>query len=282
MMPTATGGGTFQFTIPQTQLCGSTFFIDPPIATGYGYTAINSKFQQITMPSLTSVADNDGYTVSFPGSGLADVSLLPGQSYTLPTPVPQFVVSGINPALALLPNNALAFRTGVKMTVATGAVTINQTPLTGSLGPSKGPGLHGDDIKVMIMGNPNNGAATTVGKGVEFVGYGQMPFAPNPKGSRWDIDIQSQKFRISFSKPATYGNGFLFNFRDLNPAVPGCLGTPVVTGATTTSNAGAPFTISGTSFSDHEVIVPLAPPVGLYNWSPTDWVETSLTFGCQP
>jgi hypothetical protein len=286
MTPATTVGATFQFAIPQNQLCGGTFFIDPPIATGYSYTATNSKFQQITMPSLSSVADNDGYTVSFPGSGLANISMAAGQSYTLPTPVSKFEVLGINPALQLLPNNPLAFRTGVKMTPATGPVTINQTPLTGSIGPSKGPGLNGDDIKVMIMGNPNNGANTTVGKGVEFMGYGQMPFAPNPKTKRWNIDIQPQKFRINFSQSglaATYGNGFVFNFRDLHPAVPGCMGTPIVTGATTTtSNTAAPYTISGTSFTDHEVVVPLGPPLGLYNWLQSDWVETSLTFGCKP
>jgi hypothetical protein len=286
MMPTTTTGGSFQFAIPQTQLCGGTFFIDPPVAYAYIYSATNSKFQQITMPSLASVADNDGYIVSFPGSGLPSLTMQAGQSHTPSVPVTQFMVNGINAGLQLSPTNPLAFRTGVKMTPATGPVTIKQTPISGNYSPPSGPGLNGDDIKVMIMGNPNNGANTTVGKGVEFMGYGQMPFAPNPKTKRWNIDAQPQKIRISFAQSglaATYGNGFVFNFKDLNPAVPGCLGTPIITGATTTtSNMAAPFTISGTSFSDHEVNVPLAPPVGLYNWLQSDWVETGLTFGCKP
>lgn len=286
MMPTNTVGATFQFAIPQAQLCGGTFFIDPPIATGYSFTASNTKFQQITMPSLASVADNDGYTVSFPGSGLASISLTAGQSYTVPTPVTKFEVKGINPALALLPNNPLAFRTGVKMTPATGLVIINQTPLTGSIGPSKGPGLIGDVIKVHMLGNPTNSATATASNAVEFAGYGLMPFAPNLKTKRWNIDIQPQKLRINFAQTngyATYGSGFVVNFVDLHPALPSCPGTPVITSATTTtSNAGAPITTSGTSFSDHQVNVPLAPPTGQYNWSQSDWVETTLTFGCKP
>ena len=286
MMPTTTVGATFQFAIPQAQLCGGTFFIDPLIATGYSYTASNTKFQQVTMPSLATVADNDGYTVSFPGSGLASISIMAGQSYTVPTPVTKFEVQGINPALALLPNNPLAFRTGVKMTPATGPVIINQTPLTGTVGPSTGPGLIGDNVKVYMLGNPANNATAIVGNNVEFIGYGLMPFAPNPKAKRWDIDVQAQKMRINFAQVignSTYGSGFVVNFVDLNPALPSCTGTPVITNATTTtSNSGAPVTVSGTTFSDHQVNVPLAPPSGQYNWSQSDWIETSLTFGCKP
>ena len=137
-----------------------------------------------------------------------------------------------------------------------------------------------------MLGNQANSATATVGNTVEFVGYRLMPFAPNPKAKRWDIDIQSQKLRINFAQVmgySTYGSGFVVNFADLNPALPSCTVTPVITGATiTTSNASAPVTISGTSFTDHQVNVPLAPPSGQYNWSQSDWIETSLTFGCKP
>jgi hypothetical protein len=153
MMPTSTANGGFQFAIPQSQLCPGIFFIDPPIATGYNYTATNTKFQQITMPSLTSVQDNDGYVVSFPGSGLPNVSLTAGQTHTLPTPFETFEVNGINPALQLSPTDALAFRTGVKMTVATGPVTINQTPITVNIAP---PGTGGSvrDYFTDTFGDP--------------------------------------------------------------------------------------------------------------------------------
>ena len=172
------------------------------------------------------------------------------------------------------------------MTPATGPVIINQTPLTGTVGPSKGPGLIGDDVKVYMLGNPANNATATVGNNVEFIGYGLMPFAPNPKSKRWDIDVQAQKMRINFAQVignSTYGSGFVVNFVDLNPALPSCTGTPVITSATTTtSNPGAPVTVSGTTFSDHQVNVPLAPPIGQYDWAQSDWIETSLTFGCKP
>lgn len=243
----------------------------------------------------TSVPSGSGYTLD--GSASSDPE---GDALTYSwTQVsgPQVALTGANtstPSFAF-PNTAGSLHFKLTVTDPAGNqaqpdyVVVNfQNVVASNSGPS---GLLGDAVTVLVMSNTNYPATHVVGPGSELVDYGTAPFSPNASPRRWNIDLSASKFRIAFLHPggdagsggaADYGNGFVFNFTDLNPSVPGCLGTPIVTDAvTSTSNSAAPLVVSGTQFSDHSVTVPLAPPSGVYNWTPSDWIEVDLTFGCR-
>jgi hypothetical protein len=106
--------------------------------TGYTYTATNAQFDFVQAPSFASVADPDGYTVTV---GLNDFALLPGVQLIFPSPVSQFTLTGIDPALNLDPNNPLAFPLGVGFDNITGAITLSIDPIITSAVPLPAGGL---------------------------------------------------------------------------------------------------------------------------------------------
>lgn len=285
IMPgTVANDGTFVFDFAQGQVCPTRFWIDPPIATGYDYTVSGAKFTSVTAPSLASVNDPDGYFLQFPGQGIPAVQLQAGQTHTLPQQVSAFQIAGIDPALQLDPSDQAAFRLGIELSTPTGAVQITQKPRTNQPPPPPAPKLFGTDVTIMSMNNPAHSYTKTANNSVEFPDYGVIPFGPNGVSKRWDIDIQSDTIRIDFDHAhgaASYGNGMVLNFTNLKPNISNCSGPGIVTGTTTTtSKSDAPYTVSGTSFSDDRVNIALAPPSGVYNWSTSDWIETKLSFGC--
>ncbi|MER5174001.1 choice-of-anchor L domain-containing protein [Thioclava kandeliae] len=109
-----------------------TFWIDPPIAVGYVYEVSEGVFSTLTMPSLATVPDTDGYTLTING---LDYAILPSQTLDLfalgLTDVTSFTLSGIDPTLMLDPDNASAFPLGVSLASLTGSeVSFTMTPVT--------------------------------------------------------------------------------------------------------------------------------------------------------
>lgn len=130
LMPNQTGNGVFTFTIPAGDVCPTDFWIDPPIAGGYAYTVNGAKFESVTMPSLQTVNDSSGYLLEFPPSNFGPgVFLEAGETHDFAYPVDNFTIRGINPSLALDPNDGTAFATGVDLTVPTGPVAITQSAI---------------------------------------------------------------------------------------------------------------------------------------------------------
>ena len=130
---------TFYFDIPvQDVQPGETIWIDPVIAVGYTYEITGAEFQSVTAPSLASVADLDGYQLSYDGNIF---TLLAGETHTFLTPVTAFELLGIDTSLGLDPLNPLAFPLGVSLTnvAPQGGVTIAQTPITFDTDPSTPP-----------------------------------------------------------------------------------------------------------------------------------------------
>jgi len=288
LMPTTMQAGTFVFIIQPPDLCSGTFFIDPPAAIGYDFTVSGAGITKVTMPSAQVIADADGYQVIFPGLTSPPVNLMPGQDYTLPTPQTTFKLRGIDAGLMLDPADQTAFPVGVALTPPQGPVTITQTPVTAPSSPTPITGLGGDTITLLQQNNANYPANAVVTPAIEFQNFGTFPLSANTAPPRWNIDVDSAQIRIEFVHPsgmASYGPGFVFNFKDLNPQIPGCSGLPIIVGGITTTNrSDVPFTESGTVFRAHEVDVPLGPPTSepgtTYDWAIGDWVETKLVFGC--
>ena len=130
LMPDQTGNGTFTFNIPAGDVCPTDFWIDPPIARGYSYTVTGAKFESVTMPSLQTVNDSSGYLLEFPPSDFGpDVWLNASETHNFTYPVNNFTIQGINPSLALNPNDPAAFATGIDLTTPTGPVTITQSAI---------------------------------------------------------------------------------------------------------------------------------------------------------
>lgn len=108
----ATGGApSYSFDV---SVAGTDFvYIDPAIAVGYTYELSGSgEITAIRAPSLSTVADADGYLITLPDG--QTIHLDPGAEITLQTPVTSFVLSGIDPALMLDPANQTAFVLGLK------------------------------------------------------------------------------------------------------------------------------------------------------------------------
>lgn len=294
LMPTTTQNGSFVFTIQPGDLCGGTFFIDPPVAVGYDFSVTGAGITKITVPTAQTVPDPDGYQLLFPGLSIQPVNLMPGQDYSPAFPQTEFKLRGIDPALLLDPSDQTAFAVGLALTPLQGPITITQTPVTGPPSPPPPPppinGLGGDDITLLQQNNVNYPAVATVTSDVEFQNYGTFPLSANTQPPRWNIDIDSAQIRIEFVHPsgmASYGPGFVFNFKDLDPQLPGCTGMPIiVNGITTTSRSDVPFTMTGSQFRAHEVDIPLGPPTSepgtTYDWAIGDWTETKLVFACAP
>jgi len=91
------------------------------------------------MPGLQTVNDTSGYLLEFPPSNFGPgVFLDAGETHTFTYPVDNFAIKGINPSLALDPNDGAAFATGVNLTAPTGQVTITQTAILQNY-PGTGP-----------------------------------------------------------------------------------------------------------------------------------------------
>ncbi|MCA8928671.1 MAG: hypothetical protein KDC18_11420 [Alphaproteobacteria bacterium] len=105
-------------------------WLDPVVTTGFDYAIQNLLFASVTMPSLATVPDMDGYELLIDvGGTLTQIAtLMAGESYTFGSPVDFFSVQGIDPSLMLDPNNAMAFPVAVTFnTIGSGQITI--TPI---------------------------------------------------------------------------------------------------------------------------------------------------------
>ena len=139
MMPTNTNtninGSVFEFIQNISDVCPNTFWIDPPIAIGYSYSVAGGSFESVTLPSLQTVADTDGYTLHYNLNGWQSVPAAPSSQYVFPSPVSQYQIKGIDPALALNLHDPAAFAMGVKLTNLSGPqVKIMQIPMPLSTG----------------------------------------------------------------------------------------------------------------------------------------------------
>ena len=125
----------FVFDLPGDLDTGEIFFIDPPVAIGYIYTVEDAEFKQIQAPSLATIGDLDGYTITIGGQvfslapgAVLDVSALNAKTFTL---------TGIDPLLLLDPLNFLAFPLGISLQNQTpGAqLKVTQEPITAAAVP---------------------------------------------------------------------------------------------------------------------------------------------------
>lgn len=134
LLPNDIAGNSFVFTLPPEAFAeGETVWIDPAIATGYTYTVTGAEFDSVTAPSLAAIPDGDGqYTLTF---GTTTVTLASGETYDFDPGVTAFELTGIDAALLLDPNNALAFPTGVAFKTITGTITVTQTPIITDTSP---------------------------------------------------------------------------------------------------------------------------------------------------
>lgn len=124
--------GAFVIELPVDLEDGELVWIDPPIAVGYTYELNgNGSFASIVAPSLATVADLDGYTISIGGGVYA---LGAGATLDLMAlglnGVTSFALTGIDEALMLDPVNVAAFPLGISLVGVSGSVTITQTPIT--------------------------------------------------------------------------------------------------------------------------------------------------------
>lgn len=112
---------------PQTVL-----WYDPPMAIGYEYEVLEgANFNSVQMPSLATVPQTGDYELQlFNGTDYSPAALLaPGESHMFATGgVSKFRIMGIDPSLALDPNNDLAFPTGLSF-VSSGQVRFSMTPI---------------------------------------------------------------------------------------------------------------------------------------------------------
>lgn len=135
LLPSETSGaGTFIFDIETSEIDeGELFWIDPEIAVGYTYEIIGAEFDKVGAPSFAAVADADGYVLTFfDGVDFVEVLLDPEEMYAFDTSlsITEFTITGIDTALMLDPDNALAFVTGVAYRDATSlTITVTQTPI---------------------------------------------------------------------------------------------------------------------------------------------------------
>jgi hypothetical protein len=95
---------------------GTTVWIDPPVAIGYVYEVTGGQFATATAPSLATVPDADGYFVTV---GATTVALAAGATLdffaTFGVTPTTFTLTGIDPALMLLPANPLAYPIGISL-----------------------------------------------------------------------------------------------------------------------------------------------------------------------
>ena len=81
---------------------GETYFFDPPVAVGYTYEVTGAEFGSVTAPSLASVPDPDGFSLSYiDGDGeLVTVQLDAGETFVFDVPITAFFLFDIDESLA--------------------------------------------------------------------------------------------------------------------------------------------------------------------------------------
>lgn len=136
--------GTFVIELPVTPP-EATVWIDPPVSVGFSYTftglAPGDGVDFVTLPSLATVADLDGYTISALGSTF---NVVAGQTFDIFANFGQyltaFTIEGIDTSLSLDPADPLAFPLGVSFNALTlSGLTVDITPITQNVGTSPVP-----------------------------------------------------------------------------------------------------------------------------------------------
>jgi hypothetical protein len=116
LLPTETTVDGFAFVVPSDAIIErEIFFIDPEVAVGYTYAVEGgSSFSSALVPEQG--LGDDMFTLTANGVAFA---LATGQEFVfadfLAGPVTTFTITGIDPALALDPDNPVAFVTGVAL-----------------------------------------------------------------------------------------------------------------------------------------------------------------------
>lgn len=130
--------GTFIIELPEVDE-NVIVWIDPPVAVGYEYELSAGVFTGIALPSLATVADIDGYTLTIGSQSfhvvageVVQFSDLLGAGAALPS---SFVISDINPLLELDPTDGAAFPLGVMVSGTGFGATISMTPITIDVAP---------------------------------------------------------------------------------------------------------------------------------------------------
>lgn len=113
-------GYVFDFEVEFTDV---TYFIDPPVATGYDYSVVGSMFTSAQFTS--ALVDLDGYELWDGGTFLGTVAI--GDIFTFASPLSSFELRGINPANLLTPGDPLAFVSGFTFN-SVGLVSVTQIP----------------------------------------------------------------------------------------------------------------------------------------------------------
>ncbi len=133
--PTNAEGG-FVFELPEV-MAFETIWIDPDVSVGYTYVATGGGlFASVTAPSLISVNDLDGYTITYIDQfgNEVTVSLLAGETYSFGVGVESFTLNGIDTDLLVDPTDPAAFATGLSFTTSGTGFGIIQTPISEFVG----------------------------------------------------------------------------------------------------------------------------------------------------
>lgn len=132
--PPSAGGG-FVFDLPEVQAF-QTIWIDPDVAVGYNYVATDGGlFATFTAPTLASVNDTDGYSLTFEDASGSLLTFFIGAGDTfnfldyVSGGITQFELNGIATDLSIDPTDPLAFVAGVSFANA-GKFDVTQTPIT--------------------------------------------------------------------------------------------------------------------------------------------------------
>lgn len=134
--PDETGAFNFVISVGDSGLGIDTpIWIDPIVAIGYTYEVVGTNFTTVTLPTLASVNDTDGYEVwYFDGTQFvfgANVDAEGSFDFTTVVTggVSQFQILDIDPALELDPSDPIAFMTGVTFADA-GTWSVSMTAIT--------------------------------------------------------------------------------------------------------------------------------------------------------
>ena len=125
--------GSYEVELPEGS-SPDTVWVDPPVTVGYTYDLPSGFFTSVSAPSLATVADLDGYTLS---TAWGSTLLLPAQTIELESVFGDhvfdtFTISGIDPGLALDPNNPLAFPFGIQYEELLAGDLLSITPINES------------------------------------------------------------------------------------------------------------------------------------------------------
>ena len=117
-----------------------------------------------------------------------------------------------------------------------------------------------------------------VGTGIELPSCG--PTLGVDISPRWDIDFGVNTIRINFiHQVATYGMGAYFTFSNIYPLLPGCPPAVIESISVTTSKPTGTFNVAATTtFTDHSVVVHVAPPTANLDWQAGEFILIKLNF----